>query len=382
MARHHVPVLFASLLLLAGAGSSRACPPGAPPTLRAEADDCDFIVVGTLQNAQHSAAGDSTDFVITQVLKPHPALIGRRVIQMPRYLPNDDPTKPQQIVAFGTVEKGNLELYRGVPGRQALADYVKRLLTIERDDRVRTLGYCFDFLQHEESEIAGDAYKEFASSSDRDYQRVGRTLQSARLRLWIQDEKTPPHRLGMYAMLLAHAGDPNDAALLRKAIERTAKESPGSLHELLTGYTILKPKEGWAFTLDLLKSPSREFYVRYAGLKAARYLWANYPESVAHKDILAGMSSLLAQDDIADLAIEFLRERQCWQMTESILPLFKKPGDEAKLIRRNVVRYALHCPDVRAKRLINDLRQTDPDVVSQAEESLPEEAKVIQLDVK
>ncbi len=67
------------------------------------------------------------------------------------------------------------------------------------------------------------------------------------------------------------------------------------------------------------------------------------------------MGYLLAQSDIADLAIDDLRKRQCWDMTDRVLGLRNAKtykGDlviDIPIVRRAILRFALGCKDSKAK---------------------------------
>ena len=60
------------------------------------------------------------------------------------------------------------------------------------------------------------------------------------------------------------------------------------------------------------------------------------------------LSTLIKQEDIADLPIDYLREWKCWKLTDEVLATFGKKGFEAPIIRRRVVRYALQVPEAAA----------------------------------
>ena len=79
--------------------------------------------------------------------------------------------------------------------------------------------------------------------------------------------------------------------------------------------------------------------------------------------------------DIADLAVEDLRQWQAWDLTPQVLGEFGKPTHAAPIVRRTIVRYALCCPKPEATRFVADLRQRDPELVREIEDSLQFEKK-------
>src|SRR5207247_10470875 len=94
------------------------------------------------------------------------------------------------------------------------------------------------------------------------------------------------------------------------------------------------------------------------------------------REVLNGMSLVVPQGDMADMAIEDLRQWQWWDLTADVLAQYAKKSHASPLIRRSIVRYALVCPHVQAKQFVAKLRQSDAAVVKDVEESLQFEAPV------
>jgi hypothetical protein len=371
MTPRRIAQLTACVALLSHASPALACYlPGPIVTLRQDAAQCRFLVVGTLTNACDGPDG-TTDLVITTVLRSDPAIKGRKVITIPRYVAIADPKNPPQMLVFGDVFKGQLDLYRGIMVGPGVVEYVKGLLAINIKDPARLLRYCFDYLEHPNADVAGDALNEFRLADETELRTVGRTLSANKLCCWLQNERLQPARASLYAFLLGLCGNRDDAALLRRLLERAVKQdSWPSLDGLLTGYTLLDPKSGWAFTRSLLKDPAHEFTVRYSALKSVRYLYTSKIGVVRNDDLLDGMRLLLDQSDMADLPIDDLRKWKCWKYTDQILGLAGRRGFDIPLVRRTLVRYALQCPDARARRFVDEQRKINPELVELAEETL------------
>src|SRR5262249_21501202 len=90
----------------------------------------------------------------------------------------------------------------------------------------------------------------------------------------------------------------------------------------------------------------------------------------SRREVLRGLDALLAQGDIADLAIEDLRRWQYWDLTPQVLALYNKKSHDAPIMRRAIVRYALSCPRVEAARFVMEVRKLDPEMVKDVEEML------------
>jgi hypothetical protein len=383
--RATLPAALAALVLLAGADSARACKiyVELPRTFRMSAAASKAVVYGHLANARKPAKeggkdSGSTDLVIRAVLKADPVLGKGRAVRVPRYLPIDDPKNPPRFLVFLDAPGGKLDPFRGVPATPALVDYCKGLLAIKGKDPVKVLRYCFDYLDHPDAEVARDAHAEFTMATDQELRKVAQRLPGTRLRRWLQDPRTPRERLGLYGLLLGHCGGDRDAALLREVLEQLPRawwESSAVLDGLLSGYAMLRPREGWIY-LRALVAPSASFMVRYAGFRTIRFLDTTRPEVVDREQKLAALKVLLDQGDFADLPIEQLRRQRCWDLTEPILALYGRKSHDVPIMRRAIVRYALQCPSRQAREFVATLRKGNPDLIQEVEESLKLEAQV------
>jgi hypothetical protein len=139
---------------------------------------------------------------------------------------------------------------------------------------------------------------------------------------------------------------------------------------MLAGLVMLMPQEGWAYLRDIIKDPSKEFMLRYAGLRAARFLWDSRPDLVDQKQLVDAVCLLLDQGDIADLAVEDLRKWGRWEVSDRVLGLYEKKSHDVPIVRRAILRYALSCSQPKASQFVDRLRQKDPETVKDVEELL------------
>lgn len=344
-------------------------------TWRQDAAQAKLVLYGTLLNPRLNPAneagvnGGSTDLRIETVLKADPFLGEKKLIELPRYVPFD-PRNPPRFLVFCDIFKGKLDPYRGVSVQSAaVADYLKGALALDPRDRTQALLYFFSYLEHREPEIADDAYLEFAKATDQEVGQVASKLSAEKLRTWIQDPRTPAQRLGLYGFLLGACGGDRDAALLHTLVQKPTERTTGALGGLLSGYIQLRPREGWELALAMLRDSRRPFTERLAVLGMLRFYHGWKPEE-SRREVLRGLAALLGQSDLADLAIEDLRRWQLWDLTGEVLALYSKKEFAAPIQRRALVRYALSCPRAEAGRLVAQLRQQDPDLVKDVEESL------------
>jgi hypothetical protein len=343
-------------------------------TLREDAANAKLIVYGTLSNPRLNAAapgagsdGAATDLNIERVIKPDPILAGRTVITLPRYVPVD-PKSPPRFLVICDVAKGKIDPYRGCPSSPAIAQYLVGGMAMNPSDSTKLFAYFGGFLDHADPEIAGDAYRELSRAGDADVARAAKQLDPARLRKLLTDPATPAERLSLFAYLLGSCGTAADADLLARLLAQSDDRVKGAIGGLLAGYTQLRPDDGWRMILAFLADAKQPFPRRMAALGTVRFFYRSQPASRART--LQAIATLLPQGDLADLAIEDLRLWKEWGQTIDVLGQYGKKSHSAPMIRRAIVRYALCCPRPEAKQFVEQLRQSDRQLVQDVQESL------------
>ena len=237
------------------------------------------------------------------------------------------------------------------------------------------LRFAFDFLNSADLAVALDAYREFAKADYKDYMSMAKSLPPDTIAGWINNPKTAPYRLGLYASLLGHCGKTEHAKLLRTKIDEAIKnKNSSSMDGLLAGYIMLNSKEAWGFVQELLRDGKQDFLVSYTCVRTAAFLREQRPDLVPAKDLTSAILLVLENPDMADLGIEYLRKAKIWETTAQVLELHgkKAPGKnfDNELIRRSILRFALSSPDPRAAAFVKQMRTRDAEYVSLQEELL------------
>src|SRR5262249_11045745 len=107
-------------------------------------------------------------------------------------------------------------------------------------------------------------------------------------------------------------------------------------------------------------------------LRAVRFLWGAREGLVSREKLVGGVVLVLGQGDIADLAVEELRRRKCWETAEQVLGCYGKESHAYPIVRRAIIRFALSCPEnPRVKRSLARRRKEAPEVVKDAEDPIP-----------
>jgi hypothetical protein len=377
-------VILGLSLTLAAADLAPACPfcSSQGTTLTTDAGQANLILYGTLANARLDPTGQtegSTDLTIETVVKSHEFLGDKKQITLPKYIPPVDKDKPARYVVFCDVFKGKLDPYRGIPvdPGSRLVPYLQGAIAVKDKDVGTRLRFFFDYLDDADPTVTDDAYKEFGNADYKDLRAVAEKLPAAKVAAWLRDPSTPASRLGLYGSILGHCGKAEDAALLRKLLDDPQRRFSSGVDGMLAGYVLLQPKEGWEYIRAILGDPQREFLQRYAGLRAARFLWEFRPDVVARKEVEQGVAQMIDQKDVADLAIEDLRKWGCWTLTDRVLDLFGRESHDVPIVRRAILRFALTCPaekNSRAAEFVTRMRAKDPKWVEDVEELLKAES--------
>jgi len=368
-------VLFA-LLMLALPTSSPACSlcGGAfnpQKTIRQDWERARLVLYGVAVNPRLTPDGKgagTTDFKIEKVLKGD--LGDTKVITLNRYIPVIDPKNPPRFVVFCDIVEGKLDPYTGRSvGSPALLDYLKGIEALKGKDNAQLLQFLYRYLDHEDERLADDAFIEFVRSSDADIGKAAKSLAPAKLRGLVQNPKVGFERLSLFAFLLGACGNEQDAVLLRSMIDRPTERTAKALDGILGGYINLKPREGWELARKILADRKLPFPPRYAAVRTMRFYFGWKPAE-SKTEVLRGLDNLIEDGEMADLAVEDLRQWKVWDLTGKILAQYGKPSHNAPIIKRTIIRYALCCPLPEARQFVDGVRRQDPNTVRDLEEGL------------
>jgi hypothetical protein len=341
-------------------------------TLRVHHARAKVVLHGQLRNARFDPRTDegSTDLHITAVLKDDPARGGKAVVTLPKYYPVVGNTPPDFLV-FCDVAGGRLDPTYGVGASAAVVEYLRTAATLDGTDPARKLGFFFGHLDAKDETIAADAFFEFARASDADILKAAGRFDAAKVRRLIADPDTPVERLGVFAFLLGACGTQADAAFLAGMLRQSPvpERVSAAFGGLLAGYVLLAPKDGWDFAAAVLSDPKGDYSRKLSTIGTVRFFQATRA-ATCKAEVLRCCAALLPQGDLADQAIEDLRRWGYWDLTADVLAQFARPTHAAPIVRRGIVRYALTCPTDEAKKFVAALRQTDPKLLKDVEDSL------------
>jgi len=347
------------------------------PTLVLQIEEAQMVLYGRFEKARLTNTGldqGESDFGIERVLKSHDMIKGKKTLTLPRYVTD---TKSKFLI-FCDVYQGKIDPYKGtqlVDGGEMMK-YVEGILKMKGMAQPERLRFAFDYLNSPETEVALDAYREFARADYKDYKDMAKTLKPDVIAGWLKDPKTPPFRYGLYASLLGHCGQPKHAEMLMGMINDTEKQKGSGLHGLMAAYTMLEPQKGWTFLKDLVQDKEKPFLFRYQGLQTMRFMWECRPDLIAKDDAVAkteivkGIAGVMKVTDMADFAIEDLRKWKRWEYSDQVLDLFSQKEYSTPIIRKSILRYAIQCPMARAVNFVAEQRKRDREWVDDTRELL------------
>lgn len=349
------------------------------PTFRQEAvlPQARLILYGTIANprATGGLAGE-TDFQIVKALRADPAIKGKKVLVLPRYLPVPDRKSPPQYVLFADLDGAKLDPYRGVRvlGKPSV-EYLEKALALRPKESTANLLFFFRHLDHPDPEVSRDAFLEFAKASDADIAAAASKFDAKKIRAWIDNENTEAVRIGVYALLLGACGREADAEFLRGLLDRTENRYVSAADGILAGYAMLKPDKGWALAHGILADGKKSLVLRLSVLRALRFLYGAKPEK-ARAQVVKAMKAVLAQGELADLAAEDLRKLKIWDLTAEVLKLYGQKVNDSVLVRHAIIRYALCAPESKeTAAFLKARRAAEADDVKEVEEGLALERK-------
>jgi hypothetical protein len=353
-------------------------------TLGAELDRADLVLFGYAANPKLNVqagalpGAGSTDFTIERVVKSDGNL-NQKKLTLERYVPVLDPKDPPRLLLFCNTNAkaagGKLDPFLGRQTKSAaVVDYLDHARVERARGKAAALLYYAKFLEHPDDVIAEDAFLEFARSTDQEVGQVAKQLDPAQLRRLLQRPRLDPDRLSLFAFLLGNCGELKDADFLRQRITEAKGDDARALDGLLGGFMAMRPREGWKLTRDILHDGGAGFLKKYAALRAVRFFMGWKPGETK-ASMLATYRLVVADGEMADLAIEDLRRWKIWDLTTLILAHYRKASHDAPIVKRGILRYALCCPLPEAQQFLDRARAQEPALVKELTESLEFERK-------
>lgn len=413
--------LFTTFLVLALSSATQACPycSAEMQTLSEELADADVAVIAKLVKPTAEVGDEASttgpidpetgaaEFEIVKIIKGPERLAGVETFE---------------AIYFGAVDYDKQFLVRGIAQSEAgsamdwaiplamsplAVEYVEQLRSLP-DSGADRLAFFQDYLEHEDRQLAQDAYDEFARSSYADLKALEPRMDRERVLAMINDPLISPNRRRLFFTMLGvcggaedipmleamlksdarvlvpaaeataavsiAAGGPLSAALAPDFVRRDERKQKAGLDALIGCYLTLKGGDG----LDLiderfLSDPEADQTHVYSALMSLR-ISAEEGGVVSQDRLLQSARLLLKNPLFADQVIPDLARWEDWSVLEELGQMFREAeeGTPSSYVREPVITYldvAAEQPGEvgqQAEALLADLEPLDPETFRRA----------------
>lgn len=374
------PRLLAFFLVLALALPTLACPFCARmgKTFSDAIDEAEYVVEGELVSASRkgSTLGKSqSHFRPQRIIKAPAPLSLDQPLLLTRYVPTGT-TRSNQRILFAEKAGEGFDPYRSMLITSAdLGQYLADASAAAQEEPQRRFTFFFQYLEHDDPEIAEDAYKEFAKAPYEEVEAAREGYDPAKLRQWLTDPGVPSYRIGLYGLLLGLSGKGEDAAFLKGLIDQEDDRLLYGIDGIFAGYALLRPQEGAKLVLDVIGDPETPFKRRYAALATVRFLLSDFKEA-DRATILQRLVDSLSIVDTADLIIDDLRRHAASETFADVFALREDPRYQSSVIQRSILRMALSLDVPPAKAVVQAFERDHPEWIAEENQNLSFERAV------
>ncbi len=275
------------------------------------------------------------------------------------------------MLLFGEVHEGTLDIYNGIRLREKseIKPFIRGVIKRKKSTS-DLLAFSIRYACHPEPQIQTFALGLLQNASYAEWRAAMKKAPAGEIIQWLRLKKKGYHPVGYYARMLGHCSPDLNVAepLFLKTIDKANQST-----DAMIGYIVASPQRGYQFLRGIASDTKKKFNLRYAVLRACRFLFDRRPDLIARRDLLAIVHELMTNSNIADLAIEELRRRKDWKHTVDVLAIADDKEFDIPIIHRAILRFALCSPTEDAKSFVQKMRQTDAEAVSEMEKLLKSE---------
>ena len=362
-------MFVAAVLALASSlpAAARACPGCTPSgaTLCDELAAMDAAVVARLV-AGPAEGGNAADvqpsrFEIVRVLK------GERLVRVGEKL---------EVLHLGGGRPGDQFLILGIarpqmlwslprPCSDRMADYLTKLQKLP-EQGVERFRFVLGYLEDPDSDLARDAYDEFAKAPYAEVRALRDDLRRDEIVERLNDESVPATRRRLYFVMLGIVGGDKDVPLLEEMMRSADRERRRGLDMIIFCYLSIRGEQGLATIEKLfLANQDCDYSDTYAAIMALR-MHAAEKVTLQPQQVVGPLRAVLSRPQLADLVIPDLARWEDWTALDKVFELFKSADEKLSWVRVPVVNYLRACPLPRAKELIAECEKIDPQAVKRA----------------
>ena len=335
-----------------------------------EVRDSDGVVFGVLSKETRTA--DQTRLAVSIVVRSHPAISSHQTITLDQSVPAAD-REPITRLVFLRRDQESWKAHRIDKSSPAFAEYLAEVWKLFDEPAATRMAFFFRRLNDPDPKVAADGFAEFAKASFRTTEAAARTYDPVRIREWLQDPTTPEERIGLFGLLLGLSGEKSDVEFLDRLIMHPSLTQRNGLDGLMGGLLIIDRDRGVQRIVQLLTSTSATSLERMSAVSALRFLLADIPPEDP-KPILRQVTSAIRDPELSGQLIDEFRKGECWEVLPDVLGLFASSREPSAIIR-----FAIACPSPDANRFVSELREKNPALVQDAEQTLSFEQSAREL---
>lgn len=343
-----------------------ACPfcSAVSQTLRQEMAAMDTIAIAKI--VPGSESDSDAKFQVVSILRGD-KLIGKDQELRVNYF--GKAKSDQQFLLMG-VDPPDLLWSSPLPVSDTAVKYVESINSLP-EESIKRLEFFMQFLEHEESLLARDAYDEFASAPYGEIKQLKQKMDREQLLSWIKDTNLPPDRKRLYLVMLGVCGKPADAELLEELLRSEDPNRRAGLDSMIACYVTLKGASGLPLIDELfLKNKQSQYADTYAAIMALRF-HGTEGGIVEKERVLESMRLILDRPELADLVIPDLARWEDWSQIEKLAELFKSADEKSSWVRVPVINYLRSCPLPEAAKQLEELKELDPAAYKRATSFFP-----------
>lgn len=282
-----------------------------------------------------------------------------------------------QTQLIGTYKTGDQFLVMGVnPPRiawttpmrssQRVFDYLKQIQKLPPSGPERLI-FFQEFFEDKESVLAFDAYDEFARAPYEDLIAMKDKMDRPRLLSYIKSPKTTVLRRRLYLTMLGVCGTDEDVKLLEEFIKSGDRKKQAGLDAMLACYLRLKGADGLPLVEEtFLKDKSVDYVDVVSAVMALRF-HATECDIIPQKRIVESVRMLLDRPKMADMIITDLARWKDWSVMERLVKMFKESDADSAWVRVPIITYLRACPEPKAEKYIEELKEIDAEAVERAD---------------
>jgi hypothetical protein len=224
-------------------------------------------------------------------------------------------------------------------------------------------------LQHllaADEDVADDSIAELQDLKLSELQHLRPHLQYDEIVAQIQNPDIRASHRRFYFNLLGICGSEQDLPLLETILQSSIRQERVGLDAAIACYLTLKGIDGLPLIeRRFLQDKQASYLDTYCAIMAVRvHLYE--AKVIDQTRLIESLRIMLQRPELADLVIPDLAKQHDWTVMEQLFEMYKTADTEHTWLRVPVINYLRQCPLPRAKELLVECQQIDPDAVQRA----------------